>query len=47
LSTGVIPAVQNGAVDLFWVSGDLHVPVSVPMKAFLVLADDCPRILGK
>lgn len=47
LATGVIPAVQNGAVDLFWVSGDLHVPVSVPMKAFLVLADDCPRILGK
>ena len=24
LATGVIPAVQNGAVDLFWVSGDLH-----------------------
>lgn len=47
LATGVIPAVQNGADDLFWVSGDLHVPVSVPMKAFLVLADDCPRILGK
>lgn len=47
LATGVIPAVQNGAVDLFWVSGDLHVPVPVPMKAFLVLADDCPRILGK
>lgn len=34
LATGVIPAVQNGAVDLFWVSGDLHVPGIRPHESF-------------
>lgn len=47
LATGVIPASRMVPSTCSGSAATFTYPVSVPMKAFLVLADDCPRILGK